>query len=223
MKKRTIVLLALGAIIVLAAATLALYPIRSPINQVALDLDEIANSAKTAQGDNATLATNSNPYTGLKSNATYKALVAKGYGVLPALSAELDASNEDGLRGYIACTAIEAITNCDLEQFPAFAWDRATVFRAKWDAYLNDMPERVTGILKSSRSPQSKRAALVKLGATAVPYLLKQASSLSKADGEELGAAAFEAADKPGTGSLADFSNRYGPEMNALLDYIESR
>lgn len=204
---------------VAAAAVFASSAEPTYAGEVRKSLDQITKGIDKPSDPQVALS--SNPYDYIRTNQDYQAIVALGFEALPALEAELDGTAANGLREYIICIAIEDITNCDLKQFPDSAWDRASVFRSNWDAYLHGMPERVSAIMSSGRTPAEKATELQKLGAPAIPFMLDADDKQDGALQVELARSARAAfGDGEGEGSLGDFRAQEADRVEIMREYV---
>ncbi len=164
----------------------------------------------------------SNPYDYVKDNPEYREIVALGYDALPALEAALNDSEEDGLREYMICIAIEEITNCDLKQFGDSRWQDTVGFRSQWPAYLERIPDRTRDILSSNMNPDDKTKAIRQLGAPAVPYVADNAGLLSDAESAALAPTIGELLEGGrGGASVREVARLNAARIRELRAYVE--
>lgn len=194
-----------------------------------LGLDDLIAEVDTPYPDGDARYTSSNPYDYLKDNDYYDAIVAMGYDALPGLEEYLLTENENGLREYLLCVAIEDITACDLKQFDASTWATASEFLEKWSAYLVGMPDRVDKILSSASPPAQQQKDIAKLGAPAVPYVVEQAAAVDKEDGAGMADTLRAILEKGKPGStiegktVTELANLNSDLIEQLQTYIENR
>ncbi|MHB8761181.1 MAG: hypothetical protein ACYC6J_02145 [Coriobacteriia bacterium] len=210
-----VAVVAVAAVVFVRAESSHAREVRKTLDQIMQGIDKPSNPAT---------ALSSNPYDYIKDNPDYAALVALGFEALPALEAELAADEANGLREYVACIAIEDITNCDLKQFPDSVWDQAATFKTEWDDYLRGMPQRVSAIMSSDRPASDKAAEIRRLGAPAVPYALDAAQEQDGNSQSEVARAARAAfGDTAATGTLSDFRREHADSVRVIRDYVEDR
>jgi hypothetical protein len=191
-------------------------------------LEELIVAMGTPYPDGDPRYVSSNPYDYIKDNPYYDRVVAMGYDALPELEQYLKAGH-DGLDGYLACIAIEAITSCDLKQFDDSQWGHASQFEVNWDKYLKGMRARVDGIMTGGGSPEDKRVEIAKLGAPAVPYVVGYAESIDAQDGGEMADTLHANLQKGKPGSTLEGSTVEEVKDNnndliaQLLAYVENR
>lgn len=212
-----------GLILAIAVVIVVLYA--WPEESVAAEVDNnLAAMMAGIDKDDSATGLSSNPYDYIMDNPNFDAIVALGYDALPALEQALRATEADGLREYIICIAIEQISSCDLKQIADSEWDRAQVFRQKWDDYLKEMPARVLQIMEGELSAESKVREITALGAPAIPYAVDYADVLDEEVGAEA-ARAFSAvlAEGKSADTVGELTAANADVIKQLRAYVESR
>jgi hypothetical protein len=213
----------LGIIVAAAAVLVCLYAI--PAESMAAQVDEnLAKIMKGIDANSSAAMSSSNPYDYTRDNDSFEKIVSMGYDALPVLEQGLRSSDQDGLREYIMCIAIERITNCNLKQFDDCAWDRASVFKGKWNQYLKDLPGRVRAAMQGGETGQPLVDSLVKLGGPAVPYIVQFSDLLDEGDGKAVAQAMEDElqGSQPGD-SVGAFKTNNSELIARVESYVENR
>lgn len=213
-------------ILIVAAVTIAAVAIVGfalPGKSIAADIDgRLASIMKDLDKSASASMASSNPYDYVVDNANFEAIVALGLDALPILEQGLHATDADGLREYIMCIAIEEIARCDLKQFEEFAWDRAQVFKEKWNNYLKDMPTRVGQIIDGGQDLRAQADQIAELGAPALPYVVERAEAIDRGNGHAIVAALEKSLveAKPAT-TVCEFAEKNADSIQKLKSYVE--
>jgi len=133
-------------------------------------LDELAAKAQSSSPFAPALLSSSNPYA-YTSLPAYQKIVAQGVSALPDIRAAIKLSDHNGLGEYLLAIAAGEIAGNDLKQNDG-GWATAKEWERSWGSYLQAMPKTVDEIVHSGRSEQDRVAALVELGAPAIPFIL---------------------------------------------------
>jgi hypothetical protein len=220
-KNKTTILIATALIIAVVGGLLYALPQKS----IAAEVDRnLVDMMKTIDQSSSASMMSSNPYDYIKDNPSFDAIVALGVDALPVLEQGLRATEESGLREYIMCVAIERIAGCDLKQFGDSAWDRAEVFKAKWNDYLKGMPARVKQIMESGHDLQALADQIAKLGAPAVPYVVQYAGSIDKGNDRAMAQALGRSlAESEAGATVGEFAGKNAGLVEKLKTYVENR
>lgn len=137
--------------------------------QVNYNIDTYMDELNKSIYDDPQKAMSSNPYTYVKNNKYFDAIVDLGPDALPSIEKAISDSPKNGLREYILAIAGERIAKVNLKG-DSVKWDSAKKWVTVWNEHLKELSNNVKRIAGSNSTDKTNE--LVKLGTPAIPYLM---------------------------------------------------
>jgi len=137
--------------------------------QVNNNIDSLMDGIEKSFVENPKNLMSSSPYTYVKNNKYFDAIVDLGPDALPFIEKAISDSPKNGLKEYILAIAGEKIAKVNLKG-DSVRWGTAKQWVTVWNEHLKEIPSNVKKIVESDSPDKTKE--LVKLGTLAIPFLM---------------------------------------------------
>lgn len=137
--------------------------------QVNNNIDSLMDGIEKSLTENPKNLMSSSPYTYVKNNKYFDAIVDLGPDALPIIEKTISDSPKNGLKEYILAIAGEKIAKVNLKG-DSVRWGTAKQWVTVWNEHLKEIPSNVKKIAESDSHDKTKE--LIQLGTPAIPFLM---------------------------------------------------
>ena len=164
----------------------------------------------------------SNPYDYVD-NEFYNNIVELGFQAIPILDDKISSNELPGCYQYVACIAIQEISEVDIAAFNFEGWETADEFIFNWNSLVEEMPAEINNILSDTTTDNKEKIEKIEAyGKLAEPILTNIADGNSDINSLNI---EYDLNDELTDQANTVLSNKEidSNENKIILSYIESR